>query len=78
MAHLVRDQERADVAGRAARLPAANAIETAQDDASPDDDHVQQTVEMLAAYWPEGGEYLFETAATRQHLTETLSYLRQQ
>jgi hypothetical protein len=34
------------------------------------------TVEMLAMYRPEGGEYLFDTAAISQQLIDTMAYLR--
>lgn len=53
----------------------ANEIEVALDDEFPDDDYVQHTVEMLARYRPEGGEYLFSTEAIRIRLRETRDYL---
>jgi hypothetical protein len=37
---------------------------------------VQQTVETLAMYRPEGGEFLFDTAAIKQRLVETMRYLK--
>jgi hypothetical protein len=37
---------------------------------------VQQTVEMLAAYRPEGGEFLFDTDAISRRLIETLKHLQ--
>jgi hypothetical protein len=45
------------------------------DDRFPDDDYVQQTVEMLAMYRPEGGEFVFNTAAITQRLIETMNHL---
>jgi hypothetical protein len=48
----------------------------ALDDGFPDDDYVQQTVEMLAMYRPEGGQFLFDTAAIKQRLIETMGYLQ--
>lgn len=66
------------VSGADTSLEAANAIEVALDDAFPDDDHVQQTVEMLAMYRPEGGEFLFDAAGIKERLVETASYLKTQ
>jgi hypothetical protein len=64
------------VLGTDASIQAANKIEVALDDSFPDDDFVQQTVEMLAMYRPEGGEFLFDTAAIRQQLIQTMKYLQ--
>ena len=64
------------VSGTDASIQFANAIEVALDDSFPDDDFVQQTVEMLAMYRSEGGEYLFDTAAIRQRLIQTMEYLQ--
>ena len=57
-------------------IEAANEIEVLLDDSFPDDDHVRQTVEMLAMYRPGGGEFLFDTAAMRQRLIETMEHIR--
>jgi hypothetical protein len=64
------------VSGADTSIDAANEIEVALDDTLPDDDYVQQTVEMLAMYRPEGGEFLFNTATIRQRLIETMEYLQ--
>lgn len=64
------------VSGADTSLEAANAIELSLEDAFPEDDYVQQTVEMLAMYRPEGGEFLFDTPAITQRLTETIKYLK--
>jgi len=64
------------VSGADTSIEAANEIEVALEDSFPDDDYVQQTVEMLAMYRPEGGELLFDTAAIRQRLIETMKHLR--
>ncbi|WP_141395836.1 hypothetical protein [Sphingomonas spermidinifaciens] len=64
------------VSGAETSIEAANAIEFALDDAFPEDDYVQQTVEMLAMYSPIGGDFLFDTAEIRQRLAETAKYLR--
>jgi len=37
---------------------------------------VQQTVEMLAMYRPEGGEFLVDTTAIGQRLIQTMKYLQ--
>lgn len=64
------------ISGADTSLEAANAIEVSLDDAFPGDDYVQQTVEMLAMYRPEGGEFLFDTVAIAQRLAETVEYLK--
>lgn len=64
------------VLGLDTTIEAANEIEVALDDAFPDDDYVQQTVEMLAMYRPEGGPFLFDTAMIRARLIETAEHLR--
>ena len=63
------------VSGEDTSISSANAIEVALDDSFPNDDYVQQTVEMLAMFRPEGGEFLFNTAAIKQRLIETAEYL---
>jgi hypothetical protein len=64
------------ISGADTSIEVANEIEVALDDSFPDDDYVQQTVEMLAMYRPEGGEFLFDTAAIRQRLIEMMKHLR--
>ena len=64
------------VSGTDTSIEAANAIEVALDDIFPNDDYVQQTVEMLAMYRPEGGEFLFDTSAIRLRLIETMKHLQ--
>ena len=56
------------VVGTDTSIKAANEIEVALDNNFPNDDYVQETVEMLAMYRPGGGEYLFDTVAMRQRL----------
>jgi len=63
------------IAGVDSSLEAANAIEASLDDAFPKDDFIQQTVEMLAMYRPEGGDFLFDVAAIRKRLNETIEYM---
>jgi len=57
-------------------ITAANEIDVALDNGFPQDDYVQQTVEMLAMYRPEGGEFLFGTAAIKRRLIETMKHLQ--
>ncbi|BBB97592.1 MULTISPECIES: hypothetical protein [Bradyrhizobium] len=64
------------VSGADTSISAANKIEVALDDGFPDDDYVQETVEMLAMYRPEGGEFLLDTATIRDRLIETMKRLR--
>ena len=64
------------VSGMDTSIETANDIEVALDDGFPDDDYVQQTVEMLAMYRHGGGEFLFDAAAIKQRLIETTGYLQ--
>ena len=64
------------VSGTDCSIEAADKIEIVLDDSFPDDDYVQQTVEMLAMYRPEGGEFLFDTIAMRRRLIETIEHLK--
>lgn len=64
------------ITGDDVSIELANEIEVALDDAMPGDDYIQQTVEMLAMYRPQGGDFLFNTAQIRQRLVETLDHLR--
>jgi len=64
------------ISGDDVSIELANQIEVALDDALPSDDYIQQTVEMLAMYRPEGGDFLFNTAQIRQRLIDTLNHLR--
>jgi hypothetical protein len=66
------------ISGTDCSIDAANKIESALDDSFPDDDYVQQTIEMLAMYRPEGGEFLFDRTAIRQRLIDTIVHLRAQ
>lgn len=66
------------ISGEETSVEVASAIEVALDDAFPEDDHVQQTVEMLAMYRPGGGDFLFDTVHITRRLIETVAYLRVQ
>lgn len=64
------------ITGDDTSLTQANKIEAMLDDTYPEDDFVQQTIEMLAMYRPEGGDYLFDTDAIKQRLKNTMDYLK--
>jgi hypothetical protein len=64
------------VSGSDTSIETANEIEAALDDSFPEDDYVQQTVEMLAMYRPKGGEFLFDAPAIRLRLIDTMEHLR--
>jgi hypothetical protein len=57
-------------------LQAANRLEVLIDDEFPDDDFLQETVEALACYRPEGGEFVMDIAAMRERLAKTKIYLQ--
>lgn len=63
------------ISGTDTSIEVANEIEVVLDENFPDDDYVQETVEMLATYRPEGGEFLFDADAIKQRLIETMEYL---
>ena len=65
------------ISGSDVSIAPANRVAVATDDAHPDNEFVQQTVEMLAMYRPEGGEFLFVTPMVRQCLTETRRHREQ-
>lgn len=71
----INDLIKAFASGADTSIENANAIEVALDDSFPEDDYVQQTVEMLAMYRPEGGDFLFDTDDIRQRLAEIIKYL---
>lgn len=60
------------ISGQDRSLTMANRLEVALDEAWPIDDGVQKVVEMLAAYRPCGGEFLFN----EEQLTCALQQLR--
>jgi hypothetical protein len=64
------------VSGADTTLKFANEIEVELDDAYPDDEFIHETVEMLAMYRPEGGDYLFTAEPIAARLKETVSYLK--
>ncbi|WP_139197798.1 hypothetical protein [Pseudomonas sp. NFACC37-1] len=57
-------------------MEAANRLEVLIDDAFPDDDFLQEIVEILACYRPEGGDFLFDSSQVQNHLVEARIYLR--
>ncbi len=48
------------ISGQDVSVGQANSIEVAIDDEFPDDDYMQDVVEMLASYRPGGGDYLYD------------------
>ena len=64
------------ISGEDISLESANEIELALDDAYPSDDQMQKTVEMLAMYRPNGGDFLFDIPALQKRLSETLDYMQ--
>jgi copper homeostasis protein CutC len=64
------------VSGHNTSLELAGRIEVCLDELDPDDDYLQQAVEMLAMYRPEGGEFLFDAEAIKCRLKEVSQYLR--
>ncbi|WP_139213117.1 hypothetical protein [Pseudomonas kilonensis] len=61
--------------GRDTSVEAANRLEVLIDNAYPDDDFLQATVEVLACYRPEGGDFVFDVNQVRNRLVETRIYL---
>lgn len=57
-------------------METANRLEVLIDDAFPDDDFLQETVEILACYRPEGGDFIFDTSQVQKHLVDARIYLR--
>ena len=55
-------------------IEAANRLEVLIDSAYPDDDFLQETVEVLACYRPEGGDFIFNVNQVRKRLVETRAY----
>lgn len=64
------------VSGADTTLELANEIEVGLDDTFPDDEFIHETVEMLAMYRPEGGDYLFKAEPIAARLKETVIYLK--
>lgn len=56
-------------------IETANRLEVLIDNAYPDDDFLQATVEVLACYRPEGGDFVFDVSQVRKRLVETRIYL---
>lgn len=57
-------------------IEVANELEVALDNDFPNDDVIQETVEMLAMYRPEGGESMIDIATITKRLVVTRDYLR--
>jgi hypothetical protein len=65
------------ISGSNTDMENANQLETMIDDNYPDDDFLQETVEILACYRPEGGDFLFNTEQVKKRLIETKKYLNE-
>jgi hypothetical protein len=65
------------VSGEDVSIAMANAIEVAIDDAFPDDEQMQEAVQMLASYRPGGGEYLYAEDQVKRQLEKVLRRLRE-
>jgi hypothetical protein len=57
-------------------LVAANRLEVLLDDLFPDDDYLQETVEMLACYRPGGGNDVLGEEIIRERLIGVREYLK--
>lgn len=60
------------ISGHDISLRSANEIEAWIDDEFPDDDYMQETVEMLACYRPGGGDWVLNEAAIKNRLSQAL------
>ena len=63
------------ITGADTSLELANRLELLIDEAYPDDDSLQEIVEMLACYRPEGGEYLLNAEQIQDRLVHVKEYL---
>jgi len=63
------------ISGADISLKLANRLGVLLDDSFPDDDYLQETVEILASYRPEGGEWVLGTETVQRRLVETKAYL---
>jgi len=63
------------VTGRDTALHASGRLEVLLDDTFPEDDTVQEIVEVLARYRPGGGEFLFDTSEVQDRLARLKIYL---
>ena len=63
------------ISGTDISMRLANRLEVLIDDAFPDDEYLQETVEVLACYRPEGGSGVLGPETLRQRLVETKAYL---
>lgn len=64
------------VSGKDTSIEAANQLEVLLDDAFPNDDYLQETVEMLACYRPEGGDDVIGIDLMRRRLSRVNQYLQ--
>lgn len=57
-------------------LKSANEIEAWIDDEFPNDDYMQETMEMLACYRPGGGDWMLDEVVIQKRLREALIYIK--
>ncbi|WP_421567780.1 hypothetical protein [Stenotrophomonas sp. PD6] len=67
---------KAFVSGNDVGIEAANRMEMLLDDSFPDDDYLQETIEMLACYRPEGGREVLGIESIRRRLMGIGTYLQ--
>lgn len=60
------------IGGRNISLKSANEIEAWIDDEFPDDDYMQETVEMLACYRLGGGDWILDEGVVQNRLRQSL------
>ena len=66
------------ISGGDTSIEAANRLELLLDDSFPDDDYLQETVEMLACYRPEGGSDVIGVEPILERLIGVSAYLLDQ
>ena len=67
---------RAFISGADTSIEAANRLEVLIDDSFPEDDYLQETVEMLACYRPDGGSEVLGVEPIRERLIGVSAYLQ--
>lgn len=64
------------ISGMDTSIEAANRLELLLDDSFPDDGYLQETVEILACYRPEGGSGVLGVDPIRERLIGVSAYLQ--
>ncbi len=63
------------ISGEDVSLSLANQLEVLIDNQFPDDDYLQETVEMLACYRPGGGDWVLSVEVLHCRLVSTKKYI---